>query len=419
MISGQSSAGDIPMAETESLIGTRVLILFPHMVMSGGALNYMLKLANQLSDRGATVGILTMKVDPGRFPVPPGVDVISLEGPLTSSLRYWALLPFWQLRLNRAIAAWMPDLLIPQVFPSNWWGWLYKRKHPEVKLAWVCQEPSAFIHSHAWIMALKPWWKSRMAMTLRPLLAALDIHLARFSDRVIANSRFTATEVERVYRIQADAIACPGIEFPATRDGDVRKERSLITVARLTKFKRIDFLLEVFAEVLKSHPELTYHIVGTGEDAAPLQERALYLGIASRVIFHGSVDGQTLDGLYRSSCLFLHGSVNEPFGMAPLEAISWGTPVVAHKSGGLTEFVTDRCGRLINSLEVGTWAEEIGAYLGFLSTHPEVSEQVRDAARSFDWRISLRPAVEVIAGLGEETGVITGCLSAKHPVPER
>jgi len=397
----------------------RILLLFPHMVASGGALTYMLKLAGQVSNQGATVGILTMQVDPGRFPIPPGVDVISLEGPLTSSLRYWALLPFWQSRLNRTIADWKPDLLIPQVFPSNWWGWLYKRKHPEVKLAWICQEPSAFIHSQAWIKALEPWWKSRMAMTLRPLLAAIDVPLARFSDRIIANSRFTATEVERVYQRTADAVACPGIEFPDTLDGELRKERSLITVARLSKFKRIDFLLEVFAEVLKSFPELTYHIVGTGEDEAPLRERAQGLGIASRVIFHGAVDWQTLDSLYRRSCLFLHGSVNEPFGMAPLEAISWGTPVVAHKSGGPTEFVTDRCGRLVDSLEVDTWAEEIGNYLGFLFTHPDVTNQVRDAVRHFDWRISLSPALEVIAGLGEETDVTTGQPSARRSVPER
>jgi glycosyltransferase involved in cell wall biosynthesis len=258
-----------------------------------------------------------------------------------------------------------------------------------------------------------------MAMTLRPLLAAIDVPLARFSDRIIANSRFTATEVERVYQRTADAVACPGIEFPDTLDGELRKERSLITVARLTKFKRIDFLLEVFAEVLKSFPELTYHIVGTGEDEAPLRERAQGLGIASRVIFHGAVDWQTLDSLYRRSCLFLHGSVNEPFGMAPLEAISWGTPVVAHKSGGPTEFVTDRCGRLVDSLEVDTWAEEIGNYLGFLFTHPDVTNQVRDAVRHFDWRISLSPALEVIAGLGEETDVTTGQPSARRSVPER
>jgi glycosyltransferase involved in cell wall biosynthesis len=387
--------------------------------MPGGALYYMLKLAGQLTEQGATVGILTMKVDPGRFPVPPGVEVISLEGPLTSSLRYWALLPFWQSRLNRAIAAWKPDLLIPQVFPSNWWGWLFRRYHPGVRLVWVCHEPSAFIHSLPWIRALRPWWKSVMARILRPLLKTLDLFLSRECDRIIANSRYTAAELERVYGITADGIAYPGIDF-STYSGEIGpKERSFITVARLTGFKRIDFLLEVFALLLKSHPDLTFHIVGTGEEATALRRKAQSLGLTAQVVFHGTVDDRTIAGLYRRSSIYLSGSINEPFGMAPLEAIAWGTPVVAHKSGGPLEFVTPDCGRLIGSQDIEEWTKGIADYLAVLSTLSDSPERVRECARRFDWRISLRPAVEVIAGLCKEIGANTGQPSVKHPVAER
>jgi glycosyltransferase involved in cell wall biosynthesis len=398
---------DLPMLGDKrfpALGGKRVLLLFPHLVTPGGAIQYTLKLGESLQREGAEVGLLTLRMNQGACNLPTGVKVISLGGPLTSSMAYWLLFPFWQDRMNRAIAAWQPDVIVPQVFPANWWGWLYKRKHPGTKLAWVCHEPSAFIHSIAWIRALRPWWKSLLARGLRPFLAAMDVSLVRYCDRVIANSRFTESALERVYGIAPDGIAYPGIDFPASPVEKRQKERSIITVARLTKFKRVDFLLDVFGGVLKVHPDLTYHIVGTGEDEAFLRGLAKRLGLGSRVVFHGAVDGPILAGLYMRASLLLHGAVDEPFGMAALEAIAYGTPVMAHNSGGLTEFVSEDCGRLIASMSVEDWAKEIVAYLGFLFAHEDFPERVRQCARSFEWRLSLQPAVEVIAGLCAEIG---------------
>jgi len=227
----------------------------------------------------------------------------------------------------------------------------------------------------------------------------VDVSLARHCDRIIANSRFTGSELERIYGIVPDGIAYPGIDINAFIIEKRQKDRAIISVGRLTKFKRIDFLLEVFAGVLKVHPDLIYHIVGTGEDEAFLQKLAKRLGVETHVVFHGAADGPTLAGLYQRASLFLHGSVGEPFGMAPLEAIAYGTPVVAHNSGGPMEFVCEDCGRLIASLRVEDWEEEIKEYLGFLFAHPDFPDRVRECARRFDWQLSLRPAVEVIVDL--------------------
>ncbi len=376
--------------------GPRILILYPHLVVPGGAVGYTLHLAEQLLAQGAAVSLITMRVDENVLRLPVGLELISLNGPLTSSIKYWLFFPLWQGRISRAISGWRPSVIVPQVFPANWWGWLYKRKHPEVKLVWLCHEPSAFIHSRAWIRALRPWWKSILARLLRPFLVVVDVSLARHSDRVVTNSRFTADELKRVYGITTVGIAYPGIDFPAFSGQGWRKERALITVARLTKYKRIDFLLTVFREVLKVHPDLTYHIVGTGEEESALRDLSGKMGLESRVIFHGGVTDAALRKLYRRASLFVHGSIDEPFGMAPLEAIACGTPVVAHKSGGPMEFVQEECGRLMDSLRVEDWAREISFYLDVLFSHPDFPDRVRYCARRFDWPLSLGPAVEII-----------------------
>ncbi|QEM66790.1 glycosyltransferase family 4 protein [Geobacter sp. FeAm09] len=391
------------MDVTHNLKGTRILILLPHLVVPGGASSYALHLAGQLLERGATVGLLVMRIKRDSFALPAGIEVVSLGGPLTSSMFYWLLFPFWQARINRAISTWRAGVLVPQVFPSNWWAWLYKRNRPEAKLVWICHEPSAFIHSDAWIRALRPAWKSLVARVLKPVLAAIDVSLVNVCDRIVANSRFTAAEVERVYGLKVDGIAHPGVDFQDFTGSGWRKERALITVARLTKFKRIDFLLEVFRELLKTFPDLTFHIVGTGEEEAELQLLAKKLGVAQQVVFHGKIGESALASLYLRSTLFLHGSVDEPFGMAPLEAIACGTPVIAHNSGGPVEFVTAECGRLINSLSIADWAQSISEYLNFLFAHEDFPERVLECARNYDWRRSLAQATEVIAGLCTES----------------
>ena len=389
------------------LTGYRILILFPHMVMPGGALHYALKLAEELQTSGATVGIVTLRSDQIRFPPPPGVEIISLDGPLTSSLWYWLLLPFWQHQINKNILAWQPDVLVPQVFPANWWGWLYKKKHPKTKLVWICQEPSAFIHSKIWIQSLTPWWKSKLALVLQPLLSRIDIHLAQQCDAVIANSIYTADSLEQTYGFHAAGIAMPGFDTAEFTDCNETRKLEIITVARLTKFKRVDFLIEVFAELLRFYPGLRYNIVGTGEEERVLHEKAGQLGIQSLVLFHGAVNDQTLAKLYQSSCLFLHGARNEPFGMAPLEAIASGTPVVAHRSGGIQEFINERCGRLTDSSDPVVWGELCAGYLGLILSQPGFHSDVRTCAEQFDWSVTLKPALEIICKTAQHSKRVT------------
>jgi hypothetical protein len=90
--------------------------------------------------------------------------------------------------------------------------------------------------------------------------------------------------------------------------------------------------------------------------------------------------------------------------MAPLEAIASDTPVVAHRSGGPAEFVTEECGRLVDSREKAEWVREITIYLGILRADHDYPNRVRECSKRFDWRVTLRPAVEVIAGLCQEAG---------------
>jgi D-inositol-3-phosphate glycosyltransferase len=245
---------------------------------------------------------------------------------------------------------------------------------------------------------LQPRWKKFLASVLRPVLAFIDIRLSRLSDRIVVNSSFTAGMVERTYSRKADVIAYPAIDekvfYP---EAGVRREAAIITVAKLSRFKRVDFLLRVFSLLQKKHPQFTYHIVGQGEDEEKLKKLTRELQISDRVVFQGGVDNGKLAALHRRSMLFLHGSIEEPFGMAPLEAIACNTPVIAHCSGGPLEYVNDNCGRLIDSLSEEKWSVEISDFLLMLATDPDYFEGVSINSGKFSWESTLEPVINLIS----------------------
>jgi glycosyltransferase involved in cell wall biosynthesis len=380
------------------LTGKRTLLLFPHMVLPGGALNYMLNLADLLRQKGATVGILTLQAESKLTETVSEVELLTIGGPVTSHLGYWLLFPYWQRKINGKIRVWSPDVLVPQVFPANWWAWLYKKKYRKTAIVWICHEPSAFIHSRNWINALQPSWKRYLARLLNPLLTSVDIRLSRFSDKIVANSKFTVGMIERIYHLKADAVASPAIDSKVFHPADnIKKQDAIVTVALLSRFKRVDFLLRVFAQLLIHRPQLVYHIVGRGEEEERLKDLAAKLHVSSRVRFHGGLDNDQLAALFRSSKLFLNGSVEEPFGMAPLEAIACNTPVVAHRSGGPLEFVNDSCGRLVDSLSEEGWSREIDDFLSMLETTPDYFLGVSANVRKFSWESTLAPILGLIA----------------------
>lgn len=372
-----------------------MMMLFPHMVVPGGALNYTLRLSEQLSRSGAVVSILTLCHDVESIDTPDSVKVIAHPcGPVTSSISFWLLYPMWQKWLNGEISRWRPDILVLHVFPSNWWGWLAKRTMPEIPVLWVCHEPSAFIHSQKWIHALKPVWKSWVARILRPFLVYADKWLAGYGDVVVANSRFTAEQVRSVYGREVAGIAYPGVDAEEFSRCNEPKQRLLLTVSHLSGFKRIDFLLEVFARVIQRNPDLRFAIVGDGEKMADLKRLAGELCITEYVDFCGRQSREELMDTYSRACLYLHGSIGEPFGMTALEALASGCPVVAHASGGPKEIVTQGTGRLLDTFNHGEWVEAI---FDLISTaDSQTSEVCRQRAADFSWEATARCVASVI-----------------------
>jgi N-acetyl-alpha-D-glucosaminyl L-malate synthase BshA len=113
-------------------------------------------------------------------------------------------------------------------------------------------------------------------------------------------------------------------------------ERIIMHISNFRPVKRIQDVVEVFARINRKVPSRMI-FVGDGPERPRGLERAKELGVEDQVLFLGK--HQSVDELLACADLFLLPSKNESFGLAALEALASGTPVIASDMGGLPEVV--------------------------------------------------------------------------------
>jgi len=192
-------------------------------------------------------------------------------------------------------------------------------------------------------------WKSNPLMRvagyfLNHFMRIIDVKVSRNNvDKFIANSQETAGRITKFYRRESIVIYPP-----VDLNGSDKKT--------LVEPKDRKYFLYVNRLALAKHPELAVSVctklnlplkvVGTGKMLSQLQAMA-----GPSVEFLGAVDDIKLAELYAGAKALLYPVEYEDFGIVPVEAMLYGTPVIAHNSGGPKETVkNDKTGILFNEL---------------------------------------------------------------------
>jgi glycosyltransferase involved in cell wall biosynthesis len=125
--------------------------------------------------------------------------------------------------------------------------------------------------------------------------------------------------------------------------GMEREPATLLTVARLTKQKRVDVLLRAVALAVGDVADLRLVIVGDGPERARLEGLAKDLHIGDRVRFTGSLQPFSVElcSEYQRATAFAMVSVGEGLANVFIEAGAFGLPSLGSNSGGTPEIVTD------------------------------------------------------------------------------
>ena len=115
--------------------------------------------------------------------------------------------------------------------------------------------------------------------------------------------------------------------------------------------KGADYILTVLPLFLNEYPDTILHLVGeaNAERMAELRSIILIKGIEKSVEFHGKLSPAALCNLYHHCDFYVCSSVWESFGLSVLEALFCGLPVLATNCGGVTEFMNNQNGLLIEN----------------------------------------------------------------------
>ena len=270
------------------------------------------------------------------------------------------------------------------------------------------------IHAHDWLTYLAGLEARRASG--RPL--AVHVHATEFdrsgggsnrfvsdierlgltqADRVIAVSRYTAELVRRTYGVSPEKLRVVHNAIDAKEsvgDWSVEEKEPLVLFAgRITRQKGPDYFVEAAARVVREVGNVKFAVAGSGDQTRPMIERVAAHGIGQNFLFTGFLAPSELERLYARADVYVMPSVSEPFGLAALEALQHGTPVILSRSAGVSEVVQNVL--RVDFGDVEDLASKILSVLLFPPLRDALSCGGRAEVRRLSWRESAEKCLDV------------------------
>jgi len=215
----------------------------------------------------------------------------------------------------------------------------------------------------------------------RPAARALDRLCHKKANMLLFNSAWTKELFEREYGVSG-SVCYPAIGG-YTRPAEVRRN-TILTASRHYPWKRIDLAFHIL-KLLKTGPTL----IVTGAETPhtlTLKQIAARMDLDRRVVFTGFISDEELFSLYATSRAYLQTSINEPFGLGPIEAQSMGSPSVVWGDAGVKETVLDgESGFHAKPYDINDFAAKLDMILGDEEVQVEMSRIAQAWASRFSW----------------------------------
>ncbi len=211
--------------------------------------------------------------------------------------------------------------------------------------------------------------------------------------KVIAVSHLTREIVENRYGIEHDKVKVVwnGIDVEPTKDpaSHIRKhDKIVLYFGRITHQKGPEYFIAAAKRVLEVDPHVKFVVAGSGDLAERMIGMAAELGIGHKVLFTGFLRGRDIERIFSIADLYVMPSVSEPFGIAPLEAMSHDVPVLISRRSGVSEV-------LMHALKVDFWdIDDMANKVLAVLRHSPLSKALRDGGRFELRRITWDGAAE-------------------------
>jgi glycosyltransferase involved in cell wall biosynthesis len=240
---------------------------------------------------------------------------------------------------------------------------------------------------------LAPYGLQQHRLLKRISLALVERPLLNGAARIHCTSRMEADEIRALgdWPIAVIPLGIDLARFPVERNRrwidehapHLHGRRLLLFLSRLHEKKGVELLLDAFARVRQRDAACALIIAGSGraEYAAALRKRAEALELGTAVYWTGHVEEEARAGLLAAADAFVLPSHAENFGIAVVEALSAGLPVVISDRVGVQQEVRAAGAGWIVPLEVEQWVEALLSILRDDDARLHMGEQARALAR--------------------------------------
>jgi glycosyltransferase involved in cell wall biosynthesis len=172
---------------------------------------------------------------------------------------------------------------------------------------------------------------------------------------------------------------------------------AVLHVGRLHPQKGQDLLVDAFARARQKVPRLVLFLVGEGKFREGLEERTRAANLSEAVRFGGA--RRDIVPYYKAADIFVFPSRYEAFGIALLEAMAAGLPVVASRTGGIPELATEGAALLVPVGDVNSLASALASLAEDPARRACLGTAARARAASFDVRLHLPRLEQLYASL--------------------
>lgn len=228
------------------------------------------------------------------------------------------------------------------------------------------------------------------------------------SDAVTTVSEFLKIQTLETFDLEKDIVVIPNfVDQRRFKPLDVEGRRELFAkpdekiVLHASNFravKRVDTVIKIFDRIARTRAARLL-LMGDGPELHATQLLSEELGLGDRVIFLGA--NESVEEIFPIADVFILPSDHEGFGLAALEAMSCGVPVIGTANGGMPEFIKDGAnGFLYDPDDINGMAERAIELLGDEARRLSIGKNARCAViQSFTREKVVKKYVEVYRGL--------------------
>lgn len=232
----------------------------------------------------------------------------------------------------------------------------------KTKLICYCHTPPRYLYGYSTAAPWKSvWWRRALYVVgIIPMhfLRMLDFQASQRPDFFIANSKEVQARIQKFYRRDSTVIY-PPVDIGNREEGlgdrktsNLKPKTYYLAGGRLARPKHVDLAVEVCTRLNLPLKVFGREFSGYGQE--------LHNIAGPTIEFLGEVSEQKKWELFSGAKAYIFTSEDEDFGIMPVEAMMAGTPVIAHKSGGVLETVIDgKTGVFFNAFTVESLEEAI------------------------------------------------------------